>query len=385
MSDRKIGMGIRKKLLLSYFAIVILMIIIGVIGIYNMHEVYSNGNEIYLNNLKSVEYLKSINQNVREIDQCVISMMSNLDLEYHQDYVDRIKRLQKENEELMEKYSKLKVNTLEERRYNQCRLSILTFDKQINSILDCIESGDEEVALGAYEQELMPAKACTYELLEAVVELAAANANSKNEDNYQIYQNIIWIIVVAMALSVIVAIGITIHMSNSITGKLTEIQRLARRISEYNVSDDIEDMENDEFGETMKALNESQFMIRDLLEKIIDESATISDTGEEVSLAVRKSGQRIENVNIRVLESGEMAEHVDDAVKEILVNRSLDTDTVSLLKKILEESEEARKILTEAREELTSIAMYLEQVGITSDYQNELANSHKEQVKKFKV
>ncbi|MGN0155151.1 MAG: MCP four helix bundle domain-containing protein [Lachnospiraceae bacterium] len=385
MSDRKTGMGIRKKLLLSYFAIVVLMIIIGVIGIYNMHEVYSNGNEIYLNNLKSVEYLKSINQNVREIDQCVISMMSNLDLEYHQDYVDRIKRLQKENEELMEKYSKLKVNTLEERRYNQCRLSILTFDKQINSILDCIESGDEEAALGAYEQELMPAKACTYELLEAVVELATANANSKNEDNYQIYQNIIWIIVVAMALSVIVAIGITIHMSNSITGKLTEIQRLARRISEYNVSDDIEDMENDEFGETMKALNESQFMIRDLLEKIIDESATISDTGEEVSLAVRKSEQRIENVNIRVLESGEMAEHVDDTVKEILVNRSLDTDTVSLLKKILEESEEARKILTEAREELTSIAMYLEQVGITSDYQNELANSHKEQVKKFKV
>ena len=385
MTEKKSGMSIQKKLLLSYFSIVALILVVGSIGIYNVREVYSNGNEIYINNMNSVEYLKSINQNVKEIDQCVISMMSNLNLKYHTAYVEQIAKLQENNRILMEQYSQLEITDLEKRRYNQCRLSILTFDKQIDRIVESINKGDTEGALGTYEQELMPAKACTYELIEAVVELATANAQSKNEENKQIYENLIWMTGMIMLLSVIVAVFITIRMSNYFTSKLTAIQRLAKRISEYNISDDIQGMENDEFGETMDALNESQFMLRDLMEKIIDESATISDTGEEVSLAIRKSGQRIENINVKVLQSGEMTEQIDDVVRQILENRSLDKDMVERLNMLLKKSDEAREILVDARAELSSVAMHLEQIGITSDYQNEIANSHREQVKKFKV
>lgn len=385
MTEKKSGMSIQKKLLLSYFSIVALILVVGSIGIYNVREVYSNGNEIYINNMNSVEYLKSINQNVKEIDQCVISMMSNLNLKYHTAYVEQIAKLQENNRILMEQYSQLEITDLEKWRYNQCRLSILTFDKQIDRIVESINKGDTEGALGTYEQELMPAKACTYELIEAVVELATANAQSKNEENKQIYENLIWMTGMIMLLSVIVAVFITIRMSNYFTSKLTAIQRLAKRISEYNISDDIQGMENDEFGETMDALNESQFMMRDLMEKIIDESATISDTGEEVSLAIRKSGQRIENINVKVLQSGEMTEQIDDVVRQILENRSLDKDMVERLNMLLKKSDEAREILVDARAELSSVAMHLEQIGITSDYQNEIANSHREQVKKFKV
>lgn len=385
MTEKRTGMSIRKKLLLSYFAIVALILIVGIIGIYNIREVYSNGNEIYVNNLKSVEYLKSINQNVKEIDQCVISMMSDLDKDYHQSYMDKITRLQKENDELMKEYAGLEVTKLEKRRYNQCRLSILTFNKQIRSIIESIEAGDMEAAQGAYEQELMPAKACTYELLEAVVELSTDNADSKNKENRQIYQNIIWMICFVMLFSVVVAVGITIQMSNYFTSKLEAIQRLAKRISEYNVSDDIQGMENDEFGKTMEALNDSQFMMRDLLEKIIDESATISDTGEEVSLAVRKSNQRIEAVNVKVYDAGVKSQEVETIVDRVLENRALDTDTVKLLREIMKKAVVTKEDLEAVQAELTSIAMYLEQIGITSDYQNEIANSHREQVKKFKV
>ena len=126
-------------------------------------------------------------------------------------------------------------------------------------------------------------------------------------------------------------------------------------------------------------------MMRELLEKIIEESATLSDTGEEVSMAVRKSGQRIENINVDVLQSGKVIDEMDVVVKEILENSSLDEGIVDRLNKVLKKSDGAREILQETRSELSSVAMYLEQIGITSDYQNEIANSHKEQVKKFKV
>lgn len=385
MTDRRTGMSIRKKLLLSYFAVVVWILIVGIIGIYNIREVYSNGNKIYVNNLKSVECLKSMDQNVKEIDQCVISMMSGLNVDYHQGYIDRITKLQQENDRLMKEYADIEVTKLEQRRYNQCRLSILTFNKQIWSIVECVEAGDMESALGAYDQELMPAKACTNELLEAVVELSTKNADSKNKENHQIYQNIIWMISFTMLFAVILAIGITVWMSNYFTSKLEAIQRLAKRISEYNVSDDIQGMANDEFGKTMEALNDSQFMMRDLLEKIIDESTAISDTGEEVSLAVKKSNQRIEAVNVKVYDAGLKSEELGVIINEILENSTLDADILKQIRNITEKSAVTKKDLEEVQAELTSIAMYLEQIGITSDYQNEIANRHRDQVKKFKI
>lgn len=385
MADKKKVTSIRKKLLFSYLSLVALILLMGIIGIYNIREVYDNSNEIYVNNLTSVDYLKSINQNVKEIDRCIISMMSDLDLEYHDSYVTTIEKLQEENSRLMEQYSNLRVTKLEERRYNQCRLSILTFNKQIQSIMESLEAGNTEAATGSYEQELMPVKACTYELIEAVVELSTANAQKRNDNNQRIYRQLRRIITIAMILSVIIAIIITIKMSDYFTSKLAAIRRLAKRISEYNISDDIRGMSNDEFGETMEALNDSQFMMRELVERIIDESAIISDAGEEVSLAVRKSGQRIENVNVKVLQYGEKTGKIDDTIRLVLQNRSLDTETVDMLNDILEQAAAAKEVLAEARAELSGVAMYLEQIGITSDYQNEIANSHKEQVKKFKV
>lgn len=385
MKNRRIRLSIRVKLLISYFAIVALIISVGATGIYSIHEVYSNGNEIYINNLKSVEFLKSINQNVRSIDQCVISMMSALDEGHHEEYQQEIAQLKEQNAKLLEDYEKLDVSKLEERRYNQCRLSILTFDKQIKAITDSIEGGNGDMAVTQYEQELIPAKACTFELLDAMVELCNASAESKNNENHEIYNNIIWLIVVIMGISVVAAIILTVFISQYFNSKLMAIQRLAKRLSEYDVSDDIVGTSNDEFGQTMEALNDSQFMIRDLLEKIINESVDISETGEEVSLAVRKSNQRIEGVNVKVYDAEVLAGDMRLLADEVLDNRSLDAKSAENIKQLMAKASFAEEELQDVQTELTGIAMYLEQIGITSDYQNEIAGEHKKQMNKFKV
>lgn len=385
MKNKRIRLSIRVKLLISYFAIVVFIIFVGSTGIYTIHRVYSNGNEIYINNLKSVEFLKSINQNVRGIDQCVISMMSELDELHHAEYKEEISELQREIAELLEDYEELEVSDLEERRYNQCRLSILTFNKQIEAIVASIEGGNADMAVMQYEQELVPAKACTYELVDAVVELCNVSAESKNNENRSIYNNIIWLMAAIMIISVLIAITLTIFMSQYFTSKLMAIQRLAKRISEYNVSDDIMGGSNDEFGQTMEALNDSQFMLRDLLEKIVNGSADISETGEEVSLAVRKSNQRIEEANVKVYDAEVMTGDVRQLADEILDNRSLEKETADKVKDVLLKVSLAEEELQDVQTELTGIAMYLEQIGITSDYQNEIANEHKKQMNKFKV
>lgn len=382
---KKKRISIRRKLLLSYFALVALIILVGVVGGYNIRSVYKNSNEIYVYNLNSVDYLKSISQNIKEIDQYIVSMMSELGKDQYEKYKLSIEKLQADNEELMRKYEKLQLSAMEKRRYKQCRLSILTFNKQIDNILERLDKQEKEAAILQYQQELTPAKACTYELVEAVVEMAVARAKQKNADNKIIFNNIIWLISATILVAVIAAIVIAVRMSNYFTGKLLSIQHLAQRFSEYNVSGDITDTENDEFGETMEALNDSQFKMRELLEKIIEESTDISDAGMEVSQAVRKSNQRIEEINVKVYDAGNAAENSYNIMFSMLEDRALSPELVNVIRNVMEQNLTTKSELKQVQTELSNIAMYLEQIAITSEHQNEIATGHKQQVEKFKV
>ncbi|MBQ8085647.1 MAG: methyl-accepting chemotaxis protein [Lachnospiraceae bacterium] len=192
-------------------------------------------------------------------------------------------------------------------------------------------------------------------------------------------------IVVTMILTTILAVLISIRVSNNFTHKLGVIQRWAKRISEYNVSEDITEIGKDEFGITTKALNDSQFMIRDLVEKIMEESTTMSDTGKEVSEAIRKSKKRLENMNLTVAQASAAEKEFLQKVIDTMLDEDISPSFMSKMKELLDMIEKNSIESEEFCKELTGMATYMEQIAITSDYQNEMAKTHREQVGKFKI
>lgn len=385
MSKYKWYKSIRARMLISYFAVVLMILVVGIGGIYHIKRVYRNGNRIYDTNLKSVDYLKTLNINVRQIDQRVLSMLQGLGNMTVAEYRAEIEKLQESNDLIMEEYEKLKFSDLEKRRYKQCRLSMLTLDKNIESLMDMVEEGNVDGAKSLYDQELMPVEACTFELLDAVAELATKNAEESNADNYGIYQRIMIAIIITIILAVLLAVVISLRVSGTIAEKLGIIQRWAKRISEYNVSEDIKELGEDEFGVTSKALNDAQFMIRDLVEKIMEESTLISDTGKEISGSIRKSKQRIEEMNLKMLESDKGTMELVNQIKDIMLVNSLPPELIEKMKALNELTNNNSVSLDLFQEELNSMATYMEQIAITSDHQNKMAEEHKEQVRKFKV
>ena len=385
MGTTKSKTTIRKKLFFNFMVIVALLIILGLVGLYEIHEIYQNSREIYMDNMTSVNTLRAINQNIKEMDQCVISMMSSLDADFHTDYVQTIHNLQDDNTALMNKYLQLNLTNEERASFTECQSSILSFNKAVHNIVTQIESKDTSGATANYEQIIIPAKTEVYELLDSVVDLATANAEGKNNQNHKIFITMNLLIMGILVLSIIISIVISIRLNNYFTSRLYTIRKLAKRISEYNVSDDITDITNDEFGETIAALNDSQMMVRDLLEKIINESVTINDTGEEVSLAIRKSAHRIETANVKVYNAESGCIDIQGLIMQILDNRNLNDETILHLRELLATVSENQSLLKSTQTELTGIATYLEQIGITMDYQNEIAGEHRDQIQKFKV
>lgn len=354
MKDSRIRMTFKGVLVTSYVVILVIMLIIGIISVFYIRESYLNGSKIYTNNLKVIEILEGIDQNIKETDQYIFSMMTELDSENHKEYLGQVNRLVADTESLLREYKNTPVTEMESERFLRYSYDIAGYNRLVGEIIEKIEKDDITLALDIYEKELKPVRLCIYESIESAIDLSEISANSRNDMNRTAYMQMSVIVLVFMLVMIIATILIVIVVTRYINKRLTKIKKWAGNISEYDVSDDIESDANDEFSETYQALNTSQFMVRELIEKIVSETGTICETGEDVSLAINKSNERLENINQKLYE-------------------------------VTEKSPESRSLIERLQKEINDITMYLEQVAITSDYQIEVAKRHKEQVTKFKT
>lgn len=382
---KKIGFTFRNEMMLSYLVVIVSMVIIGLVSIFHMGKVYNNGKDIYQKDLKAVETLKSVSENLKELDKCAFHTLIDVEWKHDEHCENQIDELILDNVALMDAYAVLDVSDEEKELYNKGRESILAYHKQIEELLTMKQTKDETQVLEAYQEKLLPIKEEANELISKAVDLAVVNADQTNKDNHDIFIKSIVVIFVCVLIASVAALAIALKMCNIILSKLKYVQVMAKRMSEYDISDDIEFSEKDIFGQTAEALKESQYMIRELVEKVIREASSISDMGEEISLAIRKSEQRVENMNVRVLEYERLAEEVEVTIKRIVDGKSLSEEEQQAIGRMKEKLDEAKSIRSQTRTELSSIATYLEQIGITSDSQNEITAEHRSRVSKFKL
>lgn len=379
------SISIQTRLLISHLALVVLIVLIGSVGVRNIYKVYNNSKYFYDNNFQTINDLKSLSRNISEIDKLMSSVTTKDGHGREEDSLENIEELKVKNKDLINKCLAADISSEEMKKVRKCKDDIDTFNQSLDSLITMVNEDNDDKAYATYEREFTSAKENTLKHIDETVELGMKSAGENNEENQILSRRVAIIAVLTGIASIAVAVFIALATSRYIKRRLESIRNLAKRLAEYDVSDDIQEGHQDELGLTMTALNDSQFIIRDLVEKIIDESSEISEIGRDVSDAVKRSGERIQAVNVQMLEYAKISDNIRDSVKIILEDRDLEDEVVRRLRNILRDSAKADILQTDARGELRSINMLLEQIVITADLQNEIAKSHKEKIDKFKV
>lgn len=376
---RKIKVSVRLKLAITYILFLLVIFAIGLVGIYNMGRIYENGKEIYEINLHSVNLLKTVNQKIRETNLCIRDALENED----RNVGAEVELIRKETQELLESYEQVESTDMEKRRYKQCRLSIQTFDKQLDNIISQIQDGNVEAAEQRYYQELSPVKACTYELLDAIVELSEKNAEAKYLDNQEMYRSIRYMVIVMVIGSMLLAAVIAFCVNRMLKKRLTSIGLLAERLSEYDISEDIEYITADEFGDITDALNNAQLMLRDLITKITEESNDMTAIGKDLSESVHKSEAQIEQVNLVLYNVETEVEWIEQKCREWITHAEGESKDGAA--KTVDICGKQRESLNNIQSELSRVISYISQIGIIIEQQNEISELHREQIGKFKI
>ena len=375
---KKTVLSIRQKLSLSYLILVFFIFLIGCVGTFSIYMMNRNGSMIYTDHLQAVNILRNLNQNLWEIDRDVVLLTTGTGTGSKTDYIYDIRMRQTENSQLLVDYSQI---TPDAAQLEECRSQIETYDSKVSSILNALDKkqGTQESvsAIESLEQDVSV-------LLDDMITRSIEAADDCNAENQRIFNAIIKTVIILCLVAAAIAALITVYISSYLTKRLETIRSFARRMAEYNISDDIEDVSDDEIGRTMVALNDSQFMIRELIEKIVNETTIMSDMGEDISAALRRIKERLQSVSMLVMQSGQMANGMDSILSEVLAGGQLEDSAADRLRKLLPASKEARTLLVDALGEMNSINMQLEQIAVTTDHQNELANDNRERIQHFR-
>ena len=184
------------------------------------------------------------------------------------------------------------------------------------------------------------------------------------KDNPDDYTRILYSNIVAFGIAIIGSIVIVIYMNSYIEKKLDGIRKLSERMSGFDLTKDIDETGDDAFGKTLKSVNEAQFRLREVIEKLKADSANTEESERDIAGAVRKACERLELLNVSIM----------DYQNKILEKTDMDKDDKEILVKI-----------RELGAEISSISQFLEQVVIAADYQQEVSENYLTQLERFKL
>jgi Methyl-accepting chemotaxis protein len=178
------------------------------------------------------------------------------------------------------------------------------------------------------------------------------------------YNRIIYADIAAVIFCIIGAVIIVIYMNRYIKKKLKGLRDYAERLSEYDMTTDVDGSGGDSFGKTIKAINDAQFKVRDTLAQLKSDADNVSDSSKDTAVSIRKSYEQIEALNVKILKYIE------------LIGEDYVTD-----RKIWQ----IRQQLQETERELSAISQYLNQIAVTADYQHEISDRYYTQLDRFKL
>lgn len=149
-----------------------------------MNIVYSNSKRIYSRDLESIQHMSTINDQLSDINENVLNVVSTIFLDTNTDPIGEIRNAFNVIHEEEDAYEATGGRSeLELRRYRQAKLAIQSYRNILSDQIPLFEKGDFSTARSTYLQEIIPLQNGASEMLTAAMEIGSRNAEESVHQN----------------------------------------------------------------------------------------------------------------------------------------------------------------------------------------------------------
>ncbi|KIV74780.1 MULTISPECIES: methyl-accepting chemotaxis protein [Pseudomonadaceae] len=363
---RQIRIGLRSALAFSTLGL--LLVLLGLIALYQMNRMDDMSAEVDTNWLPSIMAVNDMSAASSRI-RAMTLRYAIVQGDFRGTTLTSLQKAESALETAERRYEPMIASPDERRLYDAYKVARDRYMEQSRLTVSQTQAGNSEEARHTVEQKLGD---YAEQLANALGELARINsegAKRASAASDATFDNAVTLVIVVIAIAVVLTILLAVIFTRSIILPLAQAVDVARVVASGNLTHRIEAQGQDEPAHLLRSLQEMQTSLRSTIQHIADSSSQLASASEELHAVTEDSTRGLHQQNTEIEQAATAVNEMTTAVEEVARN------AVSTSEASKQADHTARSGREQVGQAVNSIAQLAGDVANTSSKVEELADN----------
>ena len=286
-------MGVRMKLGLSYLAMVLMIVILGIFALWSMSNMQKSADDAAVAALKYMKQSDNMNVAVSDYRAAMYKLLS---AETPEQKTASYAEIRKTAKVIDDTFAEMSDGIIFVDKLNEAKDNWAKTQKHGEKAIALVEAGDTPAASIYMRDEMGKDYMALDTNADELAQLELDEAQNKVTTSDEIYSTARTTTLVVLAIIALITIGIGYYFYRLIGGFLSDFLDVSQRVYRGDMTTNLDYDTPDEFGKIANSYNDTLGKIRNITAKIQDIANELTDSAETMSTGVNESAQVVTSI-----------------------------------------------------------------------------------------
>ena len=286
-------MGVRMKLGLSYLAMVLMIVVLGVFALWSMSNMQKSADDAAVAALKYMKQSDNMNVAVSDYRAAMYKLLS---AETPEQKTAAYAEIRKTAKVIDDTFAEMSDGIIFVDKLNEAKDNWAKTQKHGEKAIALVEAGDTPAASIYMRDEMGKDYKALDTNTDELAQLELDEAQGKVTTSGEIYSTARTTTFVVLAIIALITIGIGYYFYRLIGGFLSDFLDVSQRVYHGDMTTKLDYDTPDEFGKIAHSYNDTLDKIRNITAKIQDIANELTDSAETMSTGVNESAQVVTSI-----------------------------------------------------------------------------------------
>ncbi len=332
MDIRNFAIG--SRLSIGFAILGFLVLVQGAMALLNMKQMRDISHEIESNTIPSVSQLGTLNSEMLRVRVYAFRTLLAKDAALRQTHLQAIEQVRQNLAKVQGRYEQLISIPGERDVYQQFKTAQQGYFDGLNLYLAAIEAGNPDEATRVSNEVLTGFSDTMTKTLAQLTDMNSKYSSDISEESESTYHSSITLVIVTVLVALLLAVGVAVVLTRSITGPLQQAVGSAETVASGDLTRSIEVTGRDEASRLLQALKAMQLSLRDAMQHISNSSSQLASASEELNSVTEDSSRNLQQQNDEIQQAAtaitEMSSAVDEVAQTAVQTSEASTESAKL-------------------------------------------------------
>lgn len=287
--DHMRNLKVKTKILLLTLLSGVMLLVIGYAGFSTMKQMAEASENMYQNNLRSLNAIGQVSSNNSAIEAYVMEMMLNSDYTANQNLSLSISDRTARNAMAYSELEKISLSSASRALYEEYNTLMPDYFNVRSRIVDLATRSQSQEAYAMFQSELQPIREQVNLVVNKLNSQLLREAQSNNASSLDLAQSSTILIIICIGIGILLIAGFGLLISRLVSKPLSDMQRMMQRAESGDLSVQGTYLSRDEIGQVTQSFNRMIDGLRDMIRRVDESAVTLSASSQQLAASAEQT------------------------------------------------------------------------------------------------